>query len=161
MTLDEAIEEHLKAAEFNDEIAEAFPHTYGHYKNYAPEHRQHAEWLQELKSLRTGLARCETIIKEFRQLLEAKEESNSKLMDLVARLTEESAKLSDTLELHKDLLQITTNQLAEAKRLLKAAVEDFNEVKSYLSEPYSRLCDKWRYENEALTLIGEDGEQNG
>ena len=46
------------------------------------------------------------------------------------------------------------SELKEAKRLLKAAVEDFSEIKSYLSEPYSRLCDKWRYENEALKLIG-------
>ena len=41
----------------------------------------------------------------------------------------------------------------KAKELLKFAVEDFSEVKSYLSEPYSHLCDKWRYEDEALKLI--------
>jgi hypothetical protein len=40
-----------------------------------------------------------------------------------------------------------------AKELLKFAVEDFSEIKSYLSEPYSHLCDKWRYADEALKLI--------
>lgn len=40
-----------------------------------------------------------------------------------------------------------------AKVLLKFAVEDFNEIKYCLSEPYSRLCDKWRYEDEVLKLI--------
>lgn len=52
-------------------------------------------------------------------------------------------------------------ELKKAKRLLKAAVDDFSEIKSYLSEPYSHLCDKWRYEDEALALIGKDGEQSG
>lgn len=40
-----------------------------------------------------------------------------------------------------------------AKKLLKFAIEDFSEIKSYLSEPYSHLCDKWRYANEAERLI--------
>lgn len=40
-----------------------------------------------------------------------------------------------------------------AKELLKFAVEDFSEMKPYLSEPYSHLCDKWRYTDEALKLI--------
>lgn len=48
----------------------------------------------------------------------------------------------------------------KAKELLKFAVEDFSEIKSCLSEPYSRLCDKWRYENEALKLIGDEPNVN-
>ena len=40
-----------------------------------------------------------------------------------------------------------------AKELLKFAVEDFSEIKSYLSEPYSHLCDKWRYADEVLKLL--------
>lgn len=53
-------------------------------------------------------------------------------------------------------------KLKKAKRLLKAAVEDFDEIRSYLSEPYSHICEKqWRYADEALKLIGEEGEQNG
>ena len=41
----------------------------------------------------------------------------------------------------------------KAKELLKFVVKDFSEIKSYLSEPYSHLCDKWRYEDEVLKLI--------
>ena len=55
---------------------------------------------------------------------------------------------------HRQLAEWLT-ELKEAKRLLKAAVEDFNEIKSYLSEPYSHLCDKWKYTDEALKIIGE------
>lgn len=47
-------------------------------------------------------------------------------------------------------------ELKEAKRLLKAAVEDFSEMKPYLSEPYFHLCDKWRYADEALKLIRDE-----
>jgi len=47
-------------------------------------------------------------------------------------------------------------ELKKAKRLLKVAVEDFSEMKPYLSEPYSHLCDKWRYADEALKLIGDE-----
>ena len=69
----------------------------------------------------------------------------------------ESAKDSqEALEKRDKLLRDTVAELCEVKRLLKAAVEDFNETKSYLSEPYSHLCDKWRYEDEALKLLGED-----
>ena len=46
-------------------------------------------------------------------------------------------------------------QIAEYKRLLKAAVEDFSEIKSYLSEPYSHLCDKWRFADEAQKLLND------
>lgn len=58
----------------------------------------------------------------------------------------------------KDYRQLAEwlRELKEAKRLLKAAVEDFNEIKSYLSEPYSHLCDKWRYADEALKLLGDE-----
>lgn len=41
----------------------------------------------------------------------------------------------------------------KAKELLKYAIEDFSEIKSYLSEPYSHLCDKWRYADEAERLF--------
>ena len=70
-------------------------------------------------------------------------------------------------------------QKAEYKRLLKAAVEDFEIIESNLEydehcviKTHSIRCDecplsadtiyrcKWRYANEALALIGEDREQN-
>ena len=44
-----------------------------------------------------------------------------------------------------DELRKAQEQIAEYKRLLKAAVEDFPD-----------LTDMWRYANEALALIGED-----
>ena len=64
------------------------------------------------------------------------------------------------------------DELKAAKRLLKSAVEGFEYIK-----PYTSRCDgrcnncpfenegwcrtDWRYADEALALIGEDGEQNG
>ena len=67
---------------------------------------------------------------------------------------EESAKDNqEALEKRDKMLRDTVAELCEAKRLLKAAVDDFNEIKYCLSEPYSHLCDKWRYEDEALKLI--------
>ena len=62
----------------------------------------------------------------------------------------------EALEKRDKMLRDKVAELCEAKRLLKVAVEDFNETKSYLSEPYSHLCDKWRYEDEALKLLEED-----
>jgi hypothetical protein len=57
-------------------------------------------------------------------------------------------------------------QIAEYKRLLKAAVEDIN----YYVDCYEAHCDEcccdhdnrchWKHEAEALALIGEDGVKN-
>ncbi len=73
---------------------------------------------------------------------------------------------------HNECVQIAhyDNELKEAKRLLKAAVEGFEYIK-----PYTSRCDgrcnncpfekegwcriDWRYADEALTLIG--GGENG
>ena len=42
----------------------------------------------------------------------------------------------------------------KAKELLQLAVEDFRDIRPYLAEPHSRLCNhEWRYTNEALKLI--------
>ncbi len=42
----------------------------------------------------------------------------------------------------------------EAKRLLKLAIEDFADIKPYLSEPHCRLCGNiWRYADEAEKLL--------
>ena len=46
------------------------------------------------------------------------------------------------------------SQLQEAKKLLQLAIEDFESVVPYLSEPYSRCCEQWRYADEAKKLIG-------
>lgn len=46
------------------------------------------------------------------------------------------------------------SQLQEAKKLLQLAIEDFESIIPYLSEPYSRCCEQWQYANEAKKLIG-------
>ncbi|HRR76959.1 MAG TPA: hypothetical protein P5191_09145 [Ruminococcus sp.] len=62
------------------------------------------------------------------------------------------------------------DELRKAKELLKAAVEDINAAEAcdtceYYPVINSDMCQKddcykWRYADEALALIGEDGEQN-
>lgn len=79
---------------------------------------------------------------------------------------EESAKDNQqALEKRDKMLRDTVAELAEAKRLLKLAVEDMkdkNFCKSVCSRDsfacrVSDTCDfKWRYADEALTLIGDE-----
>lgn len=89
---------------------------------------------------------------------------------------EESAKDNqEALEKRDKMLRDTVAELCEAKRLLKAAVEDmYNSVNDvhckYCSKWHTDQCQgtshldcyienkfKWRYADEALKLIGEDG----
>lgn len=66
---------------------------------------------------------------------------------------------------HRQLAEWLT-ELKEAKRLLKAAVEDIN----FYVDCYEAHCDEcccdhdnhchWKHEAEALTLIGEEGGDN-
>lgn len=99
----------------------------------AERYEQLAKWLRELKDKRAEneilMAECDRLIKEKGELL---------------------GKVSEG-----DVLRICQleEQLKEAKRLLKAAIEDFNVIKPYLSEPYSHLCNEWRHTDEALKLI--------
>lgn len=146
LTLDEAIKYCLEVASENDsQAAEYNEHDEWEFANKcnceqcASDHRQVAEWLRELKDMRAEnkvlMAECDRLIKEKGELL---------------------SKVSGG-----DVLRICQleEQLKEAKRLLKAAIEDFNVIKPYLSEPYSHLCNEWRYTDEALKLIR--GESNG
>lgn len=150
LTLDEAIKHCLEVAgeqELSVDDKEMYSKMLGEdYKGFeegcqecVAEHRQLAEWLKELKDLR---------------------EENKVLINECDRLIKEKGELLNKVS-GGDVLRICQleDQFEKAKQLLKAAVEDFSEVKSYLSEPYSRLCDKWRYEDEALKLIGD--ESNG
>lgn len=62
-----------------------------------------------------------------------------------AKCATEQRQLAEWLTELTELRGLKTDYVffkAEAKKLLKAAVGDFNEIKPYLSEPYSRLCDK-------------------
>ena len=92
---------------------------------------------------------------------------------------EESAKDNqEALEKRDKMLRDTVAELVEAKRLLKAAVEDFNkslgamytcpyckyverkrEVCTSRKEQYCGDICEWRYADEALKLIG--GSENG
>jgi hypothetical protein len=120
-------------------------------RKIAAEHRQLAEWLTELKELRNSLGTVKlSNMKEARELIRDYKAEN-----------------------------ITQKKLiAEYKRLLKAAVQDIRhcmryydpcEVCSLLGEdgecPTTDDDDckekyKWCYEDEALALIGEEGEND-
>lgn len=113
----------------------------------ATDHRQLAEWLTELKELRNSIGAV-----KFKDMKEA--------VGLLQELNTENDQL--------------TSQLAEAKRLLKAAVEDmYNSVNDvhckYCSKWHTDQCQgtshldcyienkfKWRYTDEALKLIGDE-----
>lgn len=91
---------------------------------------------------------------------------------------EESARDNqEALEKRDKMLRDTVAELCEAKRLLKAAVEDFNKsLGAMYTCPYCKYVEKkrevcasrkeqycgdiceWRYADEALKLIEEDGE---
>ena len=149
LTLDDAIKHCLEVAEQNDTQAEKWQKEGGEQwgkttvcRECAADHRQLAEWLMELKDLRAEQNDQYTFIRE--------------LMD----------------------------ELKEAKWLLKAAVEDnknvltenFGDICQFCkhgSNPTAQCCKphngsgswccenaEWRYADEALALIGEEGENN-
>ena len=148
MNLDKTIEYCLDIAEQSEREAEVYDLLAKNHNNSyekltasrfymdcmecATEYRQFAEWLTKLKDLqeenKTLTSKCDRLIKENDELNELKENA-------VLEICRREARLKD------------------AKGLLKFALEDFREIKPYLSEPYSHLCDKWRYEDEALKLI--------
>lgn len=166
MTLDEAIADNLRIAEGQDKCAEisVSEHAKERMKVCADEHRQLAEWLRELKELRK-LAVINPIIAGYNEVYEKLrkgdiETSNDKdllktavgtlenVMPKYRRLSEENQKQKE--------------QIAEYKRLLKAAVKDIN----FYVDCYEAHCDEcccshdnhchWKYEAAALKLIGED-----
>lgn len=100
--------------------------------------KQYIEWLTELKDLRVKVKQME---KDYVEL----EEINSRHMWETDNLL--------------DVVRKDYKTIMELKRLLKSALEDFKEVRDCLSEPYARLCGKWRYTDEAESLIRdiEDG----
>ena len=143
MELDEAIKHCLEVAEQNDAQAEKWREEGGEAwgkttvcRECAADYRQFAEWLIELKDLR---------------------EENKMLINECDRLIKEKGELLNKVS-GGDVLRICQleEQLEKAKRLLKAAVGDFSEMKTYLSEPYSHLCDKWRYADEAKKLLNDE-----
>lgn len=150
MTLEQAIEfcSHMSEEQYKSAhntiigdypAYEAAPHS-----RLASEYKQLAEWLTDYKKLRSIVDAC-----------------NILAVDAFA-------------------VEKLCKELKEAKRLLKLAVEDFAESlgamyscsyckyerkkRETCAERETQYCKgicKWRYEAEALALIGEDGEQNG
>lgn len=149
MTIDEAIKHCLEVAEQKehesfvdrwsdgDEWSERIQED---CRQCAADHRQIAEWLMELKDLRNSLGAV-------------------KLKDM-----KEAARLLQELNTENNQF---TSQLAEAKRLLKAAVEDLAKIPCNNDVYIPSSCDacikqgncdysdsfKWRYADEALKLI--------
>lgn len=155
MTLDETIkeftdwakdnrkEQNYWAAERNESYDETNPLSYADCEGFerdaeerAEYHEQLAEWLTELKDLR---------------------EENKVLTSECDRLIKEKGELLNKVS-GGDVLRICQleDRLEKAKELLKFAVDDFSEMKPYLSEPYSHLCDKWRYADEAKKLLDDE-----
>ena len=87
--------------------------------------------------------RCRQLAEWLTELKDLREE-NKVLISECDRLIKEKGELLKKSE-----------QIAKYKSLLKAAVEDLNEV---ISTRYDNF--QWRYADEALALIGEDGERN-
>ena len=158
MTLDEAIAHYLEVAEQNETqadkigrqfIGSAMDKRATDCRECAAEQRQLAEWLTELKELRNSLGAV-------------------KLKDM-----KEAVGLLQELNAENDQL---TSQLAEAKRLLKLAIEDFKAVNSnMLTCRYCKHYDAgiddcglsdddsacedicgWRYTDEVKKLINDE-----
>ena len=138
LSLDEAIQyaENLGTEEENKiDYDKDSPHMIICRKNTVKDYRQLAEWLTELKELRSITDAC-----------------NILAVDVFA-------------------VEKLCKELKEAKRLLKAATNVLNMFipcdEDYCSECIKQRqnCDyddsfKWRYADEALALIGEEGENN-
>ena len=136
MTIDEAIKHCLEVAEKNDGEAEV-------YNLLAKNHNNTYEKLTASRFY-TDCAECAA---DHRQLAEWL----MKLKDLIAEQNDQYVFIHELM-----------SELKEAKRLLKAAVEDIN---SYV-DCYEAHCDEcccsqdnhchWKHEAEALKLIGEE-----
>ena len=156
LTLDEAIKRFEKLANLNETMGRFRPLT--DYPDEleskedslerASEERQLAEWLTELKDLRDEnkvlIQKCDRLIKEKEELNKLREKA---VLDICRREA----------------------SLKEAKRLLKSATdvlkmfipcdEDYNCSECIRQKQNCDYDDsfKWRYIDEALKLIGEDG----
>lgn len=155
MTIEEAIIMHKQKA---DSYHKAMP-NYGE----AAEHRQLAEWLTELKDLREEnkvlTTECDRLIKEKGELLQKVSGGD------VLRICQ----LEDRLQAELDNSHCLEIELAEAKRFLKMAVEDFVRIDEVKLLPentirpmleYTNIIDiirhKWRYADEAQKLLNDE-----
>lgn len=184
MVLDEAIKQQMDFAKMNEYNSKSYKDSYSKecYQKYSAEHRQLAEWLTELKELRK-LTVINPIIAGYNEVYEKLikgdiEESNDK--DLLKTAVETLENVMPKYRRLSEENQKQKEQIAEYKRLLKAAVKDMtgmqfgkeckvcgknllpnecpihNNVACILEKDF-----KWRYADEALALIREEGEENG
>ena len=192
MTIDEAIKHCLEVAEQNDfekriydELNRSGDEEYrNNCEQCAADHRQLAEWLTELKELRK-LKVINPIIAGYNEVYEKLikgdiEESKGKdllktAVDTLENVMPKYRRLSEENQKQKE-------QIAEYKRLLKAAVEDFRFLESHSEDEEGNclinynglkidckicplnnagICDpkivcRWNHEAEAIALIGKD-----
>lgn len=147
MTIDEAINHCLEVVKKNEQAKKdgnLWIDT--EYEDCCADHRQLAEWLTELKDLR---------------------EENKVLINECDRLIKEKGELLNKVS-GGDVLRICQleEQFGEAKRLLKAAVEDMNGNNICDEENACNACKygscvicsafEWQYTDEVLKLIKED-----
>ena len=159
MTIDEAIKRFSQEAE----VCEGNADNYTRNKNpvfaavcakEAADHRQLAEWLTELKELSLQIAapRLGSIEEYHYELARCKTafwSCNKHCMDAEEQYRRKA-----------DELRKAQEQIAEYKRLLKAAMEDMKILyETGKDEGCIGIEFKWRYADEALKLIG--GSENG
>lgn len=185
LTLDEAIKHCLEVAEQNKAqadkisrqlIGSAIDKYATDCRECAADHRKLAEWLTEMKELREEnkvlMQECDRLIKEKGELLSKVSGGD------VLRICQLEEQLKDWKEEYANLNKISYGfyeELKEAKRLLKAAVEDFAKLDRVNTKVRNCMmpemdcadcplswdsvddsvepCHNWRYTNEALKLI--------
>lgn len=159
MTIDEAISHALEVAEQNETQADKWQEEGGEQwgkttacRECAADHRQLAEWLTELKELKNSIGAIKL------------------------------SNMNEALELIREYKAENIAQkkmIAEYKRILKMAVEDFKQINSdiltckyckwYSAEtdecayypddtPCEQICG-WKHEGEALKLMGETNDE--
>lgn len=167
MTIDEAIEERLKVIKVQEKLYEE---SYSDeskeiIKNATDNDRQLADWLTELKDLREEnkvlMQECDRLIKKKGELLSKVSGGD------VLRICQLEEQLKGWKEEYANLNKISYGfykELKEAKRLLKAAVEDMH-IEDMCDVCVERIsnspihcsdgsnCFVWRYKDEALKLI--------
>lgn len=189
MELDEAIKHCEEVAEKNEIQAEKWQEEGGEEwgkttacRDCAAEHRQLAEWLKELKELRK-LAVINPIIAGYNEVYEKLRKGNIETSNDKDLLKTAVGTLENVMPKYRRLSeenQKQKEQIAEYKRLLKAAVKDFklvirdmltcehckwfNAETTECSYPDENTSCKeiagWRHEGEALKLIGEDDNES-
>lgn len=171
MTIDEAIEYHIKAAT-QRAIADEEKGNYEKWneikfmtkkesEQIIADNRQLAEWLAELKELREEnkvlTSECDRLIKEKGELLSKVSGSD------VLKICQLEEQLKHWKEEYANLNKISYDyykELKEAKRLLKSAIDEWNLVcewgdcGEYCGWYVNGQCSqKWSGEAEALKLI--------